>query len=356
MAGRLFFPNPALDTNGDPINGAEMHTYIAGTTVDRATYTTSALDVLNANPLVADAAGRWPEAWAAEDMAFRLVSTDIDFDVDEVYPLGASTDPAPLTKTSTYAVTSEDRGRRIEMTGAWTLTLPLGANVTAGFCLRLANTGTGTITVTPSGSDTADIASVRSQEIYDVVWSGSNWEADYVAGGQGRKMIPIVASAMRAQNTNGAPLTVAELSTNKQMIASRDFDASTQEYAQFAIPMPQSWDEGAVYFEAVWSHGSTTTNFGVAFSLQALAYADDDALDAAWGTAVTVTDTGGTTNDHYVTPLSAAVTIAGTPAAGDTVYFRVSREVANAGDTMAVDAKLLAIRLYVLTNAPTDAA
>ena len=67
------------------------------------------------------------------------------------------------------------------------------------------------------------------------------------------------------------------------------------------------------------------------------------------------TDTGGTTGDVYVSAESSAVTIAGTPAEGDLQFFRVRRKHDDAGDTMAIDAKLLGIVLIVTTNAGNDA-
>ena len=48
------------------------------------------------------------------------------------------------------------------------------------------------------------------------------------------------------------------------------------------IAMPKSWNEGTVSFVPVWSHGSTTTNFGVVWALQAVARSDDDAMDVAF--------------------------------------------------------------------------
>ena len=37
------------------------------------------------------------------------------------------------------------------------------------------------------------------------------------------------------------------------------------------------------------------------------------------------------------------------------MYFKVTRVTANAGDTMAIDAGLIGIRLYMTTSAGTDA-
>lgn len=179
--------------------------------------------------------------------------------------------------------------------------------------------------------------------------------ATLTARGQGKETIWIPASAMIARTTNGAASGTAEMTTNKNMVKTLDFDASTQEFAQFEIAMPKSWNNGTVTFQPVWSHASTTTNFGVVWALQAVATSDDDALDVAFGTEQASTDTGGTTNDRYIGPESSAITIAGTPATGDVVQFQINRTVADGSDTLAVDARLHGIKLYITTNAATDA-
>ena len=61
MAGTLT-PTPyqtVLDADGVSVAGALIYTYTAGTTTPATTYTTSALAVANANPIVADSAGRY---------------------------------------------------------------------------------------------------------------------------------------------------------------------------------------------------------------------------------------------------------------------------------------------------------
>ena len=61
MAGTLT-PTPfqvVLDATGVAVAGAKIYTYLAGTTTASATYTTAAVDVANANPIVADSAGRY---------------------------------------------------------------------------------------------------------------------------------------------------------------------------------------------------------------------------------------------------------------------------------------------------------
>jgi hypothetical protein len=170
----------------------------------------------------------------------------------------------------------------------------------------------------------------------------------------GQQTIWVPASAMYTRNTNGAAGGTIETSTNKVMLRTFDFDTTTQEFAQFAIQMPKSWDESTLICQFLWGHASTTTNFGVAWEIEAVAFADDDAADTAFGTAVTVTDTGGTTNDIYITAESSALTVAGTPGNEEYVIFQVRRAPANASDTLAVDARLLGVKIHYTTNASRD--
>ena len=170
---------------------------------------------------------------------------------------------------------------------------------------------------------------------------------------QGKHSIWIPATAMKARTTNGAAIGTAEMATNKNMFNTLDFDASTQEFSQFAIRMPKSWDEGTVTFAPVWSHNGGA-NFGVAFGLAGVAISNDDAGDVAFGTAQLSVDTGGTTNDIYEGPVSSAITIAGTPQPGDFVMFQINRTVADGGDTLTVDARLHGIILFMTINAGDD--
>jgi len=164
----------------------------------------------------------------------------------------------------------------------------------------------------------------------------------------------VPAGAMVARTTNGAAAGSVETATNKVMISTLDFDTTTQEFAQFQIAMPKGWIEGAISAQVVWSHAATTTNFGVAWEISAVAVSDDDALDAAFSTAVAVTDTGGTTNDLYMT-IETLVPVNGTPQPLDTVIFQIARAPANAADTMAIDARLHGVRLYYYTDTVSDA-
>jgi hypothetical protein len=182
--------------------------------------------------------------------------------------------------------------------------------------------------------------------------------SDFAGGGAstiGRHSIPIMAGSMLPALTNG-PGVLTQYNGGSQVdYAVLGFDASTIEYAHFWVPMPKKWNEGTVTARVLWMHDATVTNFGVVWALQAVAVGDDDTLNVAQGTAQSVTDTGGTTKDLYASPETSAITVGGTPQAEDMVCFRVYRDATNGSDTLAIDAGLIAVVLYVTTAAETDA-
>lgn len=195
----------------------------------------------------------------------------------------------------------------------------------------------------------------KSDGLYVINSAGTEFGPIQTGINNGRIALYIPASDMAPSATGGcAALANVATGANAPDVRSLDFDTATQEYAQFSIRMPKGWNEGTVTFSPAWSHAATTVNFGVVWSLQGVAVSDDDTMNSAYGTIQTSTDTGGTTNDLYHGPESSAITIAGTPAAEDTVFFRVSREVANGSDNMAIDARLHGITLYITRATGND--
>lgn len=170
----------------------------------------------------------------------------------------------------------------------------------------------------------------------------------------GKQTISVPATGMTPTTTSGAAAGSAETTTNKVMIETYDFDAAADEKVQFTVAMPTSWDGGTVTAIFHWTHGSTATNFGVAWAIRGLALGNSDAFDTAFGTAVVTVDDGLTTDDLYISGESNPITISNTPAAGDLVVFEVYRDVSDAGDDLAVDAKLVAVQILYTTDAPND--
>jgi hypothetical protein len=121
-----------------------------------------------------------------------------------------------------------------------------------------------------------------------------------------------------------------------------DFDPDTNEYAQWNVGMPSDWDGGTVTAVFYWTvtGGAAGT---VIWGFQGISYGDGEAIDQAWGAAQTVTDNWIDNDVEHITAATAAVTLYGTPAAGEDVQFRAYRNAT--GDTMAADARLIKIRV-----------
>ena len=171
----------------------------------------------------------------------------------------------------------------------------------------------------------------------------------------GTETIFVPAQAMFGTTTNGAEGAAVETTATRPELKVLDFDASTAEYAQFSIAMPKSWNLGTVTFQAFWSPSNTDTGNAL-IGLQGVGVANDDTSDIAFGTAVDVTDAGGgAVEDVLVSPVSGAITIAGTPADDDYTYFQVYRNATSGSDTFTGDVRLLGIKLFYTTDAANDA-
>jgi hypothetical protein len=163
------------------------------------------------------------------------------------------------------------------------------------------------------------------------------------ASGGGSTNVWIPASAWIPRTTTGAGIDSREQSTNKINTDELLFDAGTDEFAQAMIVMPNNWNAGTVTAKFHWT--ASTSSGDVVWGLSGRAYANDDALDQAQGTAQTVTDTLTATNDVDITSATSAITLAGTAASGNPVIFEVYRDANAGGDTLATDARLLGVEI-----------
>lgn len=172
----------------------------------------------------------------------------------------------------------------------------------------------------------------------------------------GKQVMWIPSVAMLPTVSNGcASIKFVETTAGNPDLQVLDFDATADEHAQFQIAMPNQWDEGTVTFQVYWTTTATDTD-GVAWGLQGVASGDNESIDAAYGTPVVVTDDAQSgAKEVLVTAESSAVTIAGTPTAGDLCTFRLFRDVSDANDDMTEDARLIGIKLYWTQAAVTEA-
>jgi uncharacterized protein YbcV (DUF1398 family) len=72
VAGQLF------DNNGNPLAGGKIFTYLAGTTTNAPTYTSSNGSIAHSNPIILDGAGRVPsgEIWLTDGITYKFVVQD----------------------------------------------------------------------------------------------------------------------------------------------------------------------------------------------------------------------------------------------------------------------------------------
>lgn len=213
-----------------------------------------------------------------------------------------------------------------------------------------------------TGDDVLEISiagnsKIAKQEFILFVWDNSNTEWDLLYSSIGRanglQSVFIPAAAMIARTTNGAAEGTSESSTNKVMQQTMDFDASTDEHAQFSVALPKSWDSTTT-FCARFHWQSSASSGDVIFGLQAVCIANNAAVDAAFGTAQTATDTALNASRNHVSDWTAAITPAN--AADDCLtWFQVYRDADAAGDTLAADAKLMGVELlYQVSNGSED--
>jgi hypothetical protein len=98
-------PSPKMqffDINGDPLSGGKVHTYEATTSTRKATYTTAAAAVANANPVILDSRGEANIFWSTG--SYKIVLTDSDD--AEIYTVDSITLSATGEAGSSFRVGS----------------------------------------------------------------------------------------------------------------------------------------------------------------------------------------------------------------------------------------------------------
>jgi len=151
----------------------------------------------------------------------------------------------------------------------------------------------------------------------------------------------IPAGAMTPRDTNGAEPDTNEYATNDVMLDRYLFDSATEEGVSFQTAL-DNWAGGTVKFKPVWTADAGSGNAVWGFS--GIALDNDNAIDQAFGSEVTSTDTLTATGDADTGPATAAMTFAGTgtPADGDMLIVQV---VAKTSGTIDNDIALVGVWL-----------
>ena len=154
--------------------------------------------------------------------------------------------------------------------------------------------------------------------------------------------------AFTSSTTNGAEITSRETTTNTVNYTYAAFDTTTSESAWFTWTPPANWNAGTIRFKLYWTNTAGLTTETIDFDLAAVAFADNDPLDTAVGTAANVTDTWIAQGDLHITAYSSAITIAGSPSAGEEIHFKLSRDVAS--DNLTGDCDVIGVLLEFTVN------
>lgn len=392
---------PAYDSNGRTVPGAQAWFTLTGTNTETPVYSDVALTIEQPNPLVSDGLGKFPRSYLdpAVDYRLRVYTEDAVVGVDS--PIadhdydpytgaeqgsqglpGADGDPgvnATVLTIGTVTTGAAGSSADVDATslggGVYELdfTIPRGAAGVGG----VSDGDYGDIVVSVGGTAMAidngvvSLAKMSTLAANSVIGNSTGGAATPAAlaigagaatsildraAGDGRYIqrtearvfsVYIPASGMVSRTTNGAADGSTETATNKVMVATKDFDTSTTEYVQFQVAMPKSWNEGTITARFFWIAGGTGT---AVWAIQGLARGDSDAIDTAFGTAQTVTDTVTATTDIMQSAETAAVTLSGSPANEDMALFQVYRN----GGTLASDAKLVGVSLRFTVTAADD--
>ena len=187
------------------------------------------------------------------------------------------------------------------------------------------------------------------------VFNGSTWINPHVTGITHSILLQASNSALQPTFSNGcASATRASTSATSPNRVTLDFDATSIEYAETIIPMPKSWDKGGISAQFLWSHASASASAGVVWRMDTTSMSDASSLMNSYGTTVTISDTGGSADTLYITSTTASLTPAGTISDDGMIAIRISRFATDSADTLAMDARLHAIRIFYTIDGLTD--
>jgi hypothetical protein len=287
--------------------------------------------------------------FATTDKGDQVVfATGNDGTNPDIYTLGFG--DVTLTGTQTLTnktLTSPKIGTNILDTNGNEL-INLTATGSAVNEITIANAATGVTGPVISATGETNVGININPKGTGVLKSGS--AAIKIAG---KETIWVPASAMYASSTNGADAEQVETTATRPDMKVFDFDASTDQFTQFTVGFPKSWNEGTVTYQVYWAPSTTNTGDCI-FRLAGISRVDNESIDTAFGSFTDVTDAGiGTVEDQQVSAESGAVTLT-TPAADALTYFQFARRGSNGADTFTGEARVLGIKLFFTTAADRD--
>ena len=282
----------------------------------------------------------------ASDASVLKFGADGDINITHVHNTG-------LTSNGTLDVAGDITGSTLNADGDTAAGDAAAIGYTAAEGLILTGQGSTNDVTIKNDADTEVMGVATGATVVD--FASGPTVADVAIKVAGKESIWVPAGAMYPSTTNPcSDLTQVETTALRPDLKVLDFATGADEFAQFTIAFPKSWNEGTVTFQPFWTVTGTDTGT-VAWQLGGIAVSSDDTINTAFGTLVATTALAhsGTSNDLMVSVESGAVTIAGSPAAGDCCFFQINRDVS--ADNQAGDARLLGLKLFFTTDAANDA-
>ena len=169
----------------------------------------------------------------------------------------------------------------------------------------------------------------------------------------GKHSIWVPSSAMTPLTTNGCSLlTQVEMTAGRPELQVLDFAAAAEDFCQFTVAFPKSWNEGTVTFQPFWTVTGTNTGTAV-WELTGIGANDNYAINSGYP-AVAATGAkahSGASNDLNVSPESGALTITN-PTVDSVTFFRLNLKVAASSQTGVV--RLIGLKMFYDINAGND--
>ena len=277
----------------------------------------------------------------------------------------SSSNDDQLTIKDTEVVINEDSDNvdfRVESNGNAQMLFVDGGNDAVGIGTQSVDTnaaltveGALSLDEISAPSNTADRGQLYTNADNELhMIDGAGTDSIFLKGGKHSIWVPAEAISPRSNAGCAQLATTAAATVGRPDIRSLAFDKSSDEHAQFTIAMPKMWNEGTITAQFYWT--SATSNLGqtCAWGFQGVSLSDDDLINTAFGTAVVTSDTqSGTAKDVHFSAESSAITIAGSPAAGDLTCFQVFRDTS--ADNLNEDALLLGIKIFYTIDSGNDA-
>ncbi len=175
MVGTIFgVPlSQVIGNDGEPVVGAKLYLYEAGTSTPVTPYEDFGLTVglERPNPIVADAVGRIPSFWLS-DGSYRVRLTDADgleiYDISSITAIGASSGTASGGGTSSESVFA-----------VGDMIFTFGTSARTGWVRSNGKT------VGPSSSGATERASADTEDLFAFLWNNVSDTYAAVSGGRG---------------------------------------------------------------------------------------------------------------------------------------------------------------------------